>query len=91
MIQFFILKQFSNSTQANKVVICRKIQRGYLADRCECNNFHLLQVQLTLYFVVNVTIKVARSCCRPIVPRLTELSYLINTFQEINLFNLHTT
>ena len=60
--------------------MCGKIQHGYLADCDGCSNDHPLQVQLTLSLVVNVTDKVARSCCRPFVPRLTELSDLFNTF-----------
>ena len=72
--------------------MCGKIQRGYLAVRSWCSNDHPLQVQVTLSLVVNITDKVVRSCCQPVVPHLTELSDFFNskkfTFLNYILHNL---
>ena len=56
-----------------------------VSGRSGCSNDHSLQVKLTLFLVVNVTDKVARSCCRPVMPGSTELSDLFNTFNTRNL------
>ena len=48
--------------------------------------------RMQLSLVVNVTDKVVRSCCRPVVPRLTGLTDLFDTFQKnIHSLKLHIT
>ena len=71
MIQFFVLEQFNANRSSRHVWK---------------NTAWVISGQLTS-LIVNITDKVVPSCIQPIVPHLTELSDLFNTFRkEITYF-----